>query len=228
MVLLFLLIRAVIYSMYTAMTIGSRGSAKLDIISFRELSEADQSTAAKRVAAMIANRDKEGALMIEVTPKEILAKHLGVLACLSPDGSDESLIVGYAGILDPVVHYPNGNHKPQAMAEVGSLIVDRDYQQRGIGHILFRAATHAAQEEEIIPYAFCNSNSLSIAQSSGYRRAAPGDIPESAYDLCAQCPSNPLAQNGTRVGMTPRDLPRCCDTVMVYDANQPTRNHTTV
>jgi hypothetical protein len=213
--------------MYTATTIGPRGSAKLDIISFRELSEADQSTAAKRVAVMIANRDKEGALMIEVTPEEILAKHLGVLACLSLDAR-KPRIVGYAGILEPVMHRPNGSHESRAMAEVGSLIVDRDYQQRGIGHVLFRAATHAAQEEEIIPYAFCNSNSLSIAQSSGYRKAIPGDIPESAYDLCAQCPSNPLAQNGAHASTTPRDLPRCCDTVMVYDANQPTRNHTTV
>ena len=227
MVLLFLLIRAVVYPMYTATTIGPRGSAKLDIISFRELSEADQSTAAKRVAAMIANRDKEGALMIEVTSEEILAKHLGVLACLSLDAR-KPRIVGYAGILEPVIHRPNGSHESQAMAEVGSLIVDRDYQQRGIGHVLFRAATHAAQEEEIIPYAFCNSNSLSIAQSSGYRRAASGDIPESAYDLCAQCPSNPLAQNGVHASTTPRDLPRCCDTVMVYDANQPTRDHTTI
>ncbi len=213
--------------MYTATTIGPRGSARLDIISFRELSEADQSTAAKRVAAMIANRDKEGALMIEVTPEEILAKHLGVLACLSLDAR-KPRIVGYAGILDPVVHYPNGSHKSQAMAEVGSLIVDRAYRQRGVGHTLFRAATHAAQEEEIIPYAFCNSNSLSIAQSSGYRKAVPGDIPESAYDLCAQCPSNPLAQNGAHASTTPRDLPRCCDTVMVYDDNQPTQDHTTI
>ena len=103
---------------------------------------------------MIANRDKEGALMIEVTPEEILAKHLGVLACLSLDAR-KPRIVGYAGILEPVMHRPNGSHESQAMAEVGSLIVDRDYQQRGIGHVLFRAATHAAQEEEIIPYSLC-------------------------------------------------------------------------
>ena len=213
--------------MSTITTSRSRESAKLDIISFRELSEADQSTAAERVAAMIANRDKEGALMIEFTPEEIIARYLGVLACLSLDESDAPLIVGYVGILDPTIHYPNGGHSPQAMAEVNSLIVDRDYQQRGIGRALLQTLTSAALEKDIIPYAFCNSNSQSIAESCGYRKAIPGDLPPNAYDLCARCSNNPRKQssNMQHTNPTPRDLPRCCDTVMVYDDNHTIQNH---
>ena len=113
-------------------------------------------------------------------------------------------VVGYVGAMKPI------KHGARLMSEVGSLKVDDSLRGHGVGTILFERIVQAIQDKGITPYAFCNSDSLPIAEKTGGREIKSADeIPSEALELCKDCPLYGKASS-KKYG--------CCDTVMVWDA----------
>lgn len=205
-----------------ATTSGKGGQISLRFATFAELAETvGQQETAQVIAAMVNTKGEHDAPMLEVSPADIQAKHLGVVALRMSSDTDKAdmpktpedlatSLVGFAGVLDPV------DHGGKRMAEVGSLKVAEPYRNHGVGTALFRAAVTRAQLEGLDPYAFCNAHSLPIAQQIGGQPITSIDeVPAAAFALCAGCPAFEQVRHTSDDG---NHIP-CCDTVVVWNSH---------
>lgn len=178
------------------------------------LGDDEASTAIKAIANFVNHRSPGDKQMLPVSDADIAGKYTDIVALRLPETEDvidanfiTNNVVGYVGAMEPIKH---GAH---LMSEVGSLKVDDSLRGHGVGTILFERIIQAIQDEGITPYAFCNSDSLPIAERLGGREIESADeVPREALELCQECPL--YGQGSKKYG--------CCDTVMVWDKTQNT------
>ena len=172
----------------------------------------EETSAAIRAIANFVNRRSPGdKQMLPVSGADIASKHTDIVALRLPETKDAidanfitNNVVGYVGAMKPI------KHSARLMSEVGSLKVDDSLRGHGVGTILFGKMIQKLQNEGLTPYAFCNSDSLPIAEKTGGREIKSADeIPSEALELCKDCPLYGKASS-KKYG--------CCDTVMVWDA----------
>lgn len=177
------------------------------------LSDNEASTAIKAIANFVNRCSPGDKQMLPVSDADIAGKYTDIVALRPPEAEDAidasfitNNVVGYVGAMEPV------NHNTRPMSEVGSLKVDDSLRGHGVGTILFERIIQAMQNEGITPYAFCNSDSLPIAERLGGREIESADeVPPEALELCQNCPL---------YGKTSGKNYSCCDTVVVW--NTPT------
>ncbi len=172
----------------------------------------EETSAAIRAIANFVNRRSPGdKQMLPVSGADIASKHTDIVALRLPETKDAidanfitNNVVGYVGAMKPI------KHGARLMSEVGSLKVDDSLRGHGVGTTLFGGIIQKLQNEGLTPYAFCNSDSLPIAEKTGGREIKSADeIPSEALELCKDCPLYGKASS-KKYG--------CCDTVMVWDA----------
>ena len=154
--------------------------------------------------------------MLPVSDADIASKYTDIVALRLPETEDvidanfiTNNVVGYVGAMEPI------KHGARLMSEVGSLKVDDSLRGHGVGTILFERIVQAIQDEGITPYAFCNSDSLPIAERLNGREIESADeVPAGALELCQDCPL---------YGKTSGKNYSCCGTVVVW--NTPTRTN---
>ena len=178
------------------------------------LGDDEASTAIKAIANFVNHRSPGDKQMLPVSDADIAGKYTDIVALRLPETEDvidanfiTNNVVGYVGAMEPI------KHGARLMSEVGSLKVDDSLRGHGVGTILFERIIQAIQDEGITPYAFCNSDSLPIAERLGGREIESADeVPREALELCQECPL--YGQGSKKYG--------CCDTVMVWDKTQNT------
>lgn len=208
----------------TVTTSGKDGAVDLQFTTFAELTNHLDATAVAQVVADMVNAAEGGtSQMLAVSPEDISEKHIGILALdASKHAADlpatptelASRLTGFAGALDPI------NYNGHNMTEVGSLKVAETYRRRGIGTALFQAAVSSALREGLVPYAFCNPNSLPLAERIGGRQIAhASEVPPEAFGLCQECPmfQEALAKQAQDSNTIP-----CCDRVVIWDSQSNT------
>lgn len=169
----------------------------------------EASTAIKAIANFVNHRSPGDKQMLPVSYADIASKHTDIVALRLPETKDAidanfitNNVVGYVGAMKPI------KHGARLMSEVGSLKVDDSLRGHGVGTILFERIVQAIQDEGITPYAFCNSDSLPIAERLNGREIESADeVPPEALELCQDCPL---------YGRTGGTKYRCCDTVVVW------------
>ena len=110
--------------------------------------------------------------------------------------------------MTPIEHTCAGTTR--RMTEVGSLKVSRRLRGHGIGTVLFGKILQATEAEGLTPYAFCNADSLPIAESlAGREITYATEVPPEALELCKTCPLYGQATDKSY---------GCCDTVMVWNS----------
>lgn len=175
------------------------------------LGDDEASTAIKAIANFVNHRSPGDKQMLPVSDADIASKYTDIVALRLPETEDvidtnfiTNNVVGYVGAMEPI------KHGARLMSEVGSLKVDDSLRGHGVGTILFGKMIQKLQNEGLTPYAFCNSDSLPIAEKTGGREIKSADeIPSEALELCKDCPLYGKASS-KKYG--------CCDTVMVWDA----------
>ena len=180
------------------------------------LGDDEASTAIKAIANFVNRRSPGDKQMLLVSGADITSKHTDIVALRLPETEDvidanfiTNNVVGYVGAMEPI------KHGARLMSEVGSLKVDDSLRGHGVGTILFERIVQAIQDEGITPYAFCNSDSLPIAERLNGREIESADeVPAGALELCQDCPL---------YGKTSGKNYSCCDTVVVW--NTPTRTN---
>lgn len=180
------------------------------------LSDNEASTAIKAIANFVNRRSPGDKQMLPVSDADIASKYTDIVALRLPETEDvidanfiTNNVVGYVGAMEPI------KHGARLMSEVGSLKVDDSLRGHGVGTILFERIVQAIQDEGITPYAFCNSDSLPIAERLNGREIESADeVPAGALELCQDCPL---------YGKTSGKNYSCCDTVVVW--NTPTRTN---
>lgn len=183
---------------------------KLLIMPLGELGDDEASTAIKAIANFVNHRSPGDKQMLLVSGADITSKHTDIVALRLPETEDvidanfiTNNVVGYVGAMEPI------KHGARLMSEVGSLKVDDSLRGHGVGTILFGRIVQAIQDEGITPYAFCNSDSLPIAERLNGREIESADeVPPGALELCQDCPL---------YGKTSGKNYGCCDTVVVWD-----------
>lgn len=171
-------------------------------------------TAIKAIANFVNHRSPGDKQMLPVSDADIAGKYTDIVALRLPEAEDAidasfitNNVVGYVGAMEPI------KHGARLMSEVGSLKVDDSLRGHGVGTILFGRIVQAIQDEGITPYAFCNSDSLPIAERLNGREIESADeVPPGALELCQECPL--YGQDSKKHG--------CCDTVVVWDKTQNT------
>ena len=193
---------------------------KLLIMSLGELTsrlgDDEASTAIKAIANFVNHRSPGDKQMLPVSDADIASKYTDIVALRLPETEDvidanfiTNNVVGYVGAMEPI------KHSARLMSEVGSLKVDDSLRGHGVGTILFKRIIQAVQDEGITPYAFCNSDSLPIAERLNGREIESADeVPPGALELCQDCPL---------YGKTSGKNYGCCDTVVVW--NTPTKTN---
>lgn len=188
---------------------------KLLIMSLGELAsrlgDDEASTAIKAIANFVNHRSPGDKQMLPVSDADIASKYTDIVALRLPEAEDviDNNVVGYVGAMKPI------KHGARLMSEVGSLKVDDSLRGHGVGTILFGRIVQVIQDEGITPYAFCNSDSLPIAERLNGREIESADeVPPEALKLCQDCPL---------YGKTSGKNHGCCDTVMVW--NTPTKTN---
>ena len=174
------------------------------------LSDNEASTAIKAIANLVNRRSPGDKQMLPVSDADIAGKYTDIVALRLPETEDvidanfiTNNVVGYVGAMEPI------KHGARLMSEVGSLKVDDSLRGHGVGTILFGRIVQAIQDEGITPYAFCNSDSLPIAERLNGREIESADeVPPGALELCQDCPL---------YGKTSGKNYGCCDTVVVWD-----------
>ena len=174
-----------------------------------QLGDDETSTAIKAIANFVNHRSPGDKQMLPVSDADIAGKYTGIVALRPPEAEDAidasfitNNIVGYVGAMEPI------KHSARLMSEVGSLKVDDSLRGHGVGTILFGRIVQAIQDEGITPYAFCNSDSLPIAERLNGREIESADeVPREALELCQDCPL---------YGKTSGKNYGCCDTVVVW------------
>lgn len=169
----------------------------------------EASTAIKAIANFVKHRSPGDKQMLPVSYAYIASKHTDIVALRLPETKDAidanfitNNVVGYVGAMKPI------KHGARLMSEVGSLKVDDSLRGHGVRTILFERIVQAIQDEGITPYAFCNSDSLPIAERLNGREIESADeVPPEALELCQDCPL---------YGRTGGKKYRCCDTVVVW------------
>lgn len=180
------------------------------------LDDDEASTAIKAIANLVNHRSPGDKQMLFVSDADIASKYTDIVALRLPETEDvidanfiTNNVVGYVGAMKPI------KHGARLMSEVGSLKVDDSLRGHGVGTILFGRIVQAVQDEGITPYAFCNSDSLPIAERLNGREIESADeVPPGALELCQDCPL---------YGKTSGKNYGCCDTVVVW--NTPTKTN---
>ena len=180
------------------------------------LGDDEASAAIKAIANLVNHRSPGDKQMLFVSDADIASKYTDIVALRLPETEDvidanfiTNNVVGYVGAMKPI------KHGARLMAEVGSLKVDDSLRGHGVGTILFGRIVQAVQDEGITPYAFCNSDSLPIAERLNGREIESADeVPPGALELCQDCPL---------YGKTSGKNYGCCDTVVVW--NTPTKTN---
>ena len=175
-----------------------------------QLGDDETSTAIKAIANFVNHRSPGDKQMLPVSDADIASKYTDIVALRLPEAEDvidanfiTNNVVGYVGAMEPI------KHGARLMSEVGSLKVDDSLRGHGVGTILFGRIVQAIQDEGITPYAFCNSDSLPIAERLNGREIESADeVPPGALELCQDCPL---------YGKTSGKNYGCCDTVVVWD-----------
>lgn len=177
-----------------------------------QLGDDETSTAIKAIANFVNHRSPGDKQMLPVSDADIAGKYTGIVALRLPETEDvidanfiTNNVVGYVGAMEPI------KHGARLMSEVGSLKVDDSLRGHGVGTILFGRIVQAIQDEGITPYAFCNSDSLPIAERLNGREIESADeVPPEALELCQDCPL---------YGRTSGKNYSCCDTVVVWNTS---------
>jgi hypothetical protein len=180
------------------------------------LGDDEASAAIKAIANLVNHRSPGDKQMLFVSDADIASKYTDIVALRLPETEDvidanfiTNNVVGYVGAMKPI------KHGARLMSEVGSLKVDDSLRGHGVGTILFGRIVQAVQDEGITPYAFCNSDSLPIAERLNGREIESADeVPPGALELCQDCPL---------YGKTSGKNYGCCDTVVVW--NTPTKTN---
>lgn len=94
---------------------------------------------------------------------------------------------------------------PDNWMELGTVITDKNYRQKGLGHMAVNVLLDMAREK--YPghkfMALCNSLSLPIFMKFGGREMDPRELPDAVWGACSQCPK---FQEAKKMGKI------CCDT----------------
>ena len=144
------------------------------IANLTDLSSEQQQDVASTVADYTTNVGHKEYKMLALSYEEV-RNRMGQVAFVG------GKIAGYVGASGPE-EGPHGN-----MSEVGSLFVLEKYQQRGIAKGLLKAAINNLSEKEIVPYIFCNDNSLPAAKAVGFEPTETSEVPACATDACSGC-----------------------------------------
>ncbi len=205
-------------------------SVQLEIVKFNELTSVMNNQqirlATVAIADFVNRQEADDKQMLSVTPEAIAERHAAVIALEPPQpaSTESSLatastegdgvanfadrLVGYVGAMTPIEHTCAGTTR--RMTEVGSLKVSRRLRGHGIGTVLFGKILQATEAEGLTPYAFCNADSLPIAESlAGREITYATEIPPEALELCKTCPLYGQATDKSY---------GCCDTVMVWNS----------
>ena len=196
-------------------------SVQLEIVKFNELTSVMNNQqirlATIAIADFVNRQEADDKQMLSVTPEAIAERHTAVIALEPPQSAstESSLataspdrLVGYVGAMTPIEHTCAGTTR--RMTEVGSLKVSRKLRGHGIGTVLFGKILQATEAEGLTPYAFCNTDSLPIAESlDGREITYATEVPPEALELCKTCPLYGQATDKSY---------GCCDTVMVWNS----------
>ena len=196
-------------------------SVRLEIIKFNELTSVMNNQqirlATIAIADFVNRQEADDKQMLSVTPEAIAERHTAVIALEPPQPASTEgdgvanfadRLVGYVGAMTPIEHTCAGITRQ--MTEVGSLKVSRKLRGHGIGTVLFGKILQATEAEGLTPYAFCNDDSLPIAESlAGREITYATEVPPEALELCKTCPLYGQATDKSY---------GCCDTVMVWNS----------
>lgn len=162
----------------------------LIINKFDGLNSSSQQEIANLVSLYTTGELGEKPQMLPVSPAEILEKRMGFVALY------KSNFAGFIGAKHPE------DWNGRLMSEVGSLWVPESFRKRGIARKLVQIISYELTKLGELPYAFCNSLSLPIFSSLGYRPAGTKEMPSCAYAACIDCPMKPSKG--------------CCDTALIF------------
>lgn len=179
------------------------------------LGDEETSAAIKAIVDFVNRRSPGDKQMLPVSDTDIAGKYADIVALRQPGAADQETedvidanfitnnIVGYIGAMKPI------KHGTYLMSEVGSLKVDDSLRGHGVGTALFKRIIQTIQDKGIIPYAFCNPDSLPIARKiDGHEIESADEVPPEALELCKGCPL---------YGKTSGKNYGCCDTVVTWD-----------
>lgn len=155
------------------------------------LGDDEASTTIEAIANFVNHRSPGDKQMLPVSGAAIASKHTDIVALRLPETEDvidanfiTNNVVGYVGAMEPI------KHGARLMSEVGSLKVDDSLRGHGVGTILFGRIVQAIQDEGITPYAFCNSDSLPIAERlNGHEIESTDEVPPRGIGIMPRLPS---------------------------------------
>lgn len=122
-----------------------------------------QESIANQVAEYSAEH-AEKQLIVPVDAQTVLAKRLALAAM------DRDILAGFVGATD--IH--------ELCAQIGTLMVPKPYEGRGIGYTLVNEITQLTVAEEKTAFAFCNPSSKPAFAAAGYGEMPAKSLPEGA------------------------------------------------
>jgi N-acetylglutamate synthase-like GNAT family acetyltransferase len=179
---------------------------KFSYVNLHSLPVPRQIEISTEVADIASGRAGESPQMLPVTASELMGRKFAICSLEVLDGVAEAKLYPWAGFISaigPVEH----NGKP--MAEIGTLVVKKEYRERGIGTELIRRQADQLSSVDTQSYCFANPSSEPLFKAVGFTVARYEDLPQEAFVACLTC--KPF-QDGKVVA------PKiCCDTLMIKD-----------
>jgi len=135
---------------------------------FDALEATDRQGFANLIAVLSQSAADSEQKIIALSPEDVVQKHMGLVAL------HEGEFVGYVAGNFPDIR------GQVLLSKVGSLIVSPLYQGQGVGTHLVGQITDEVLARDMVPYAFCNPNSVIAFGENGYQEAQASQLPEGA------------------------------------------------
>lgn len=149
----------------------------------------------EQIAQMVSGWTKKSGKMIPKEPeaiKELLESGLTVMVW-----NTEGIPIGFAAV---TFEWPGG------WKELGGLVVNPDFRQQGVGHLVVAKQIEMAKEKfpDGTLFALCNEDSLKILLSLGAEKIEDSELlPKEVWGACLECPNFQKARAEGKL---------CCDT----------------
>jgi GNAT superfamily N-acetyltransferase len=133
-----------------------------------QLPLAERVKVAAYVSAFTESPDGQAAELLPLRPDEILARRLGIVACVN------NTFVGYAGRRDEPTDF-------ERRVEIGPFVVHPGHRLQGHGRALLTRLSHEVVSQGQIPFVLGNQANMQNLRTAGFLPVTWEDLPPNTY-----------------------------------------------
>jgi hypothetical protein len=141
---------------------------KRELYEMSQLPVAEQAKVAQYVSEFTQSPDGQAAELLPLQPEEILARSLGVVACI------DRAFAGYAGRRDEGM-------PAEKRVEIGPFVVDPQQRYRGHGRALLTKVAHEVTSQGQVPFVLGNQDNMRNLTTAGFKPVGWDELPDNTY-----------------------------------------------